>query len=106
MLCNRFRKELDDEDGFEEVLFCCRLLVPVLELVPVRPVVREEEEVLDEEDLDERLMNVIGVSPKTSSDTSSTESNEEEEFIGEDEMSEFDDEEEDDLGEEEDEEEN
>ncbi len=50
MLCNRFRKELDDEDGFEEVLFCCRLLVPVLELVPVRPVVREEEEVLEELD--------------------------------------------------------
>ena len=52
MLCNRFRKELDDEDGFEEVLFCCRLLVPVLDVVPVLPVVRDEE-VLDE--LDEGL---------------------------------------------------
>ena len=49
MLCNRFRKELDDdEEGFEEVLFCCRLLVPVLD-VPVRPEVREEE-VLEELD--------------------------------------------------------
>ena len=52
MLCNRLRKELDDEDGFEEVLFCCRLLVPVLDVVPVLPVVRDEE-VLDE--LDEGL---------------------------------------------------
>ena len=50
MLCNRFRKELDDdEEGFEEVLFCCRLLVPVLDVVPVRPEVREEE-VLEELD--------------------------------------------------------
>ena len=52
MLCNRFRKELDDEDGFEEVLFCCRLLVPVRDVVPVLPAVRDEE-VLDE--LDEGL---------------------------------------------------
>ena len=52
MFCNRLRKELDDEDGFEEVLFCCRLLVPVLDVVPVLPVVRDEE-VLDA--LDEGL---------------------------------------------------
>ena len=67
-------------------------------------IIDPDEEVLDEEGLDERLMNVIGVSPKTTTETTATK-DETEEFIGEDEMSEFEDEEEDDLEEEEEEDE-
>ncbi|EDM26470.1 hypothetical protein LNTAR_05829 [Lentisphaera araneosa HTCC2155] len=67
-------------------------------------IIDPDEEVLDEEGLDERLMNVIGVSPKTTTETTASK-DETEEFIGEDEISEFDDEEEDDLDEEEEEDE-
>lgn len=66
-------------------------------------IIDPDEEVLDEEGLDERLMNVIGVSPKTTTET--TTETTEEEFIGEDEMSEFEEEDDDDLEGEEDEEE-
>ncbi len=77
-------EEENDEDNYDEII-------------------DPEQEALDEESLDERLMNVIGVSPKTTTTEAAAET-EVAELIGEDEMSEFDDEDEDDDLEEEDEE--
>ncbi|WDE96945.1 hypothetical protein PQO03_03090 [Lentisphaera profundi] len=60
----------------------------------------DEEEALDEESLDERLMNVIGVSPKTTTEVTTeagSDTETPEEFIGEDEMSEFEDDVDEDL---------